>query len=439
MFFWDGVNFRGDRVNSRNIPCMYDASTDFAKCLVSQSFSPMDDYDSYESDSDSYSETSSTNGFQEIGKSIVGMFVGLLLFLGSFILLFCNEGRIDFSQAAKRAIVIPANAPAPQANGKTVAISGAIASPEIIGDSKYLKPAAYVALGRTVEMYAWKETSDSQTTKKIGGGKTTTKTYRYNKVWTNKPANSSNFKQKNYQNPPKAIPDQTFKVTNAKVGQFAIDMPNLTQPVPLATSCEPATTSKPAQNPANRLPITPAQLQPQAQPAVQLVGDRALFTGKGTATAPQVGDLRICYTALPNQAKVTVFGKLASDRVTTARYSNEPFFKLFPGERQAAIGKLKSEYNLQLWGFRILGFILMWVGLMLVAGPFSAIANVIPFLGDLVEGLGAIVSLIVAGLLSTVTILVSSLLHNPIALAVAAIVSLGAFLLGRKGVLQFQR
>jgi Transmembrane protein 43 len=418
---------------------MYDASIDFAKCLVFQSFSPMDDYDSYESGGDSYSETTSTNGFQEIGKSIVGMFVGLLLFLGSFILLFCNEGRIDFSQAAKRAIVIPDNAPAPQANGKTVAISGAIASPEIIGDPQYLKPAPYIALGRTVEMYAWKETSDSKTTKQVGGGKTTTKTYRYSKVWTTKPANSSNFKQKNYQNPAKALADQTFQVSRAKIGQFAIDMPNLTQPVPLATSCEPGTPSKPAKNKANLLPLTTAQLQPQAQSAVQLIGNRALFTGKGTATAPQVGDLRICYTALPNQAKVTVFGKLAIDRVIPATYGKQPFFKLFAGERQAAIGKMKSEYDLQLWGFRLLGFALMWVGLMLVAGPFSAIANVIPFVGDLVEAVGAFAAFIAAGLLSTVTILVSSLLHNPIALAASAVIALGVFLLGRKGILQFQR
>jgi hypothetical protein len=77
--------------------------------------------------------------------------------------------------------------------------------------------------------------------------------------------------------------------------------------------------------------------------------------------------------------------------------------------------------------------------LMMVMGVFSAIANVLPFLGDLVEAVSGFATFIVAGLLSTVTIIVSSLLHNPIALAVAAIVSLGAFFLGRKGILQFQR
>jgi hypothetical protein len=399
----------------------------------------MDDYDSYESDSDSYSETTSTNGFQEIGKSIVGMFVGLLLFLGSFVLLFCNEGRLDLSQAARSAIVIPANAPAPQANGKTVSLSGAIASPEIIGDGKYLKPAAYVALGRTVEMFAWKETIDSHTEKQVGGGKKTTKTYKYTKVWTDKPADSAQFKRsEQYRNPAKALNNEIYKVTNAKIGQYAVDLPNLTQPVPMG-DCDPGTTSKPSKNAAALLRLQPDALVATAAPPAQLSGDRLLFTGKGTATAPQVGDLRICYTALPNQAKVTLFGKLTGDRVVPARYGNAPFFRIFLGERQTAIGQLKSEYDMQLWGFRILGFVLMWVGLMLVAGPFSAIANVIPFVGDLVEAVGAFAALIMAFLLSSVTILVSSLLHNPIALAVSAIVALGAFLMGRKGVLQFQR
>jgi Transmembrane protein 43 len=154
---------------------------------------------------------------------------------------------------------------------------------------------------------------------------------------------------------------------------------------------------------------------------------------------PQVGDLRLCYTVLPNQANVTVFGKLAADRVIPASFGKEPFFRIFLGERQAAIGAMKTEYNIQLWAIRVLGFLLMWVGLMMVMGVFSAIANVLPFLGDLVEAVSGFAAFIVAGLLSTVTIMVSSLLHNPIALAVAAIVSLGAFFLGRKGILQFQR
>jgi Transmembrane protein 43 len=411
---------------------------------------PMDDDNSYEyeydssdnnTDGDYYSETTSTNWFQEIGNSLFGMLIGLVLFLASFVVLFLNEGRLDFSQAAKSAIVIQADAPAPQAHGKTVALTGAIASPEILGDGQYLKPAPYIALGRTVEMYSWREAESSQSTKQVGGGKTTTKTYRYTKVWTNKPESSAKFKQATtHRNPAKSIADQIYKVKDAKIGRYGVDLPNLPAAVPMGT-CNLDAAGNSERASAAALRLQPDQLLPVAAGIAkpQLVGDQALFLGRGTLGTPQVGDLRICYTVLPNQAQVTLFGKLAADRVVPARFGKEPFFKIFPGERQAAIGALKTEYNIQLWAIRVLGFILMWVGLMLVMGVFSAIANVLPFLGDLVEAVSGFAAFIAAGLLSTVTILVSSLLHNPIALAASAVIALGVFLLGRKGVLQFQR
>jgi Transmembrane protein 43 len=409
----------------------------------------MDDDNSYQyeydssdnnTDGDYYSETTSTNWFQELGNALFGTLIGLLLFLGSFVLLFWNEGRVNFSQAAKSAIVIQADTPAPQANGKIVALTGAIASPEILGDGQYLKPAPYIALGRTVEMYAWKETESSKTTKQVGGGKRTTKTYRYSKVWTNKPQSSAKFKQAStHNNPVKAISDQIYKVKDAKIGRYGVDMPNLPNAVPIG-SCDLDAAGNSTRSTASTLRLQPDQLLPVAAGMTKprLVGDGALYLGRGTLGTPQVGDLRMCYKALPNQANVTVFGKLATDRVMAASYGKEPFFRMFPGARQAAIVTLKGEYNIQLWLLRFGGFLLMWVGLMLMAGLLSAIANVLPFLGDLVEAVTGFAALIVAGLLSTVTIIVSSLLQNPIALFVAAIVALGAFFLSRKGILQFQ-
>ncbi|MCU0570530.1 MAG: hypothetical protein MUF49_28645 [Oculatellaceae cyanobacterium Prado106] len=91
---------------------------------------------------------------QSLLGSLIACFFGLLLFLGSFVLLFANEGSTDFSKVAKSAQVITATAPNPQAQGKFVAVTGAIATPQLLGDNLYLKPGAYVVLARTVEMFA---------------------------------------------------------------------------------------------------------------------------------------------------------------------------------------------------------------------------------------------------------------------------------------------
>jgi Transmembrane protein 43 len=169
--------------------------------------------DDENNDSDTeYTESSTQNWLQQFMSSLAGVVIGICLFIGSFVLLFHNEGRIDFSQAAKSAIVIPADTPSSQAQGKIVSLTGDITTPGTIGDGLYIRPGAYVALSRTVEMYAWEEKESKQESKQLGGSKTTTTTYRYNKIWTNRPPESIKFKQSSsHRNPAKALKDQVFK------------------------------------------------------------------------------------------------------------------------------------------------------------------------------------------------------------------------------------
>ncbi len=388
-------------------------------------------------DGDSYTEVTTTSWWDELVKSLVGVLVGLLLFFGSFVMLFMNEGRPDFSQAANSAVVIAADRSAPGAQGKIVAITGPITTPETIGDKLYIKPGAYVALARTVEMYAWDETKDTQETKQLGGGKQKTTTYHYKKVWTNRPESSSSFKQsQTHQNPAKAIADGIFKVTAANIGRYGVDMAHLADAVHTG-DCGRSASENVISSQARQegLALGPAILLSQAQSPgplkAQLISDRYLFRGAGTMAAPRIGDLRICYTALPSQATVTLFGKLQANLIGVARYHKEDFFRIFLGDRAAAIGQLQTEYQIWLWALRVCGFLMMWIGLSLILGPLGAIANVIPFLGDLVEMVSGLASFGVALGLSAVTILVSSLLHNPVVLAVTVLVALGAFVGGR--------
>jgi Transmembrane protein 43 len=385
-----------------------------------------------------YTESSHENWLQQFMSSLVGVVIGICLFIGSFVLLFHNEGRIDFSQAAKSAIVIPADTTASSpAQGKIVSLTGDITTPTTIGDGLYIKPGAYVALSRTVEMYAWEEKESKQESKQLGGSKTTTTTYRYNKTWTNRPAESIKFKHStSHRNPTKALKDQVFKAPTATIGRYGVDMAKLEHPVS-EIYCGDGNVITPgiSRDKKQQLALEPALLLARKNaPTPQLVGQNYLFQGMGTPTTPRIGDLRICYAALPSQTRVTLFGRLSSSLITAAKINEEAFFRIFPGERLAAIGTLKTEYQLMLWGLRAGGFVMMWLGLNLILGPIAAIANVIPFLGDVVEALSGTASLLVAFLLSSVTIIVSSLLHNPVMLAIAATISLGVFAIGRLGI-----
>jgi hypothetical protein len=381
-----------------------------------------------------YQEVTHVSWGQRLLGSLAGLLFGLLLFVGAFVLLFFNEGSTDFSQMASRAEVLSAAVVQPQAEGKTVALTGPITSPDLLGDNLYLKPGSYIALARTAEMFAWQESVETKTQTNVGGSETRVKTYRYSSDWTDQPKDSRLFKQSNYVNPAKSIPNQVLTVPSAKIGAYRVDMTSLTEVINFPYSC----TSDSRRNtphysggitlpPGNRLNLPPQNLlSTQAQP----VGNY-LFQGAGKPQAPKIGDLRICYSALPNQATVTVLGQLQGDQLVPTQYQNQTFFRLSYGSREAAIADLKSTYLTWLWFLRLLGFLMMWAGLALLAQPVNVLLSVVPFLGELSELISGAASFMLAFVLSFITIIVSSLVHQPIVLLGSIGVTLAVFLLGR--------
>ena len=103
-------------------------------------------------------------------NSIKGVLFGIILFAGSFLLLFWNEGRVDVSQIAKTAIEISAESVTSDAalNNIFVSITGAVSSQETIGDGMFLKPDAFLIVERKAEMYAWVEHESSQSRTNTG-------------------------------------------------------------------------------------------------------------------------------------------------------------------------------------------------------------------------------------------------------------------------------
>ena len=80
---------------------------------------------------DRYIEVKTTNLGQRIANSFIGLLLGIALFFGSFVILYWNEGRIDFSQVARQAIEISTTAANNSAQGKLVTTTGEIISDEL--------------------------------------------------------------------------------------------------------------------------------------------------------------------------------------------------------------------------------------------------------------------------------------------------------------------
>lgn len=357
---------------------------------------------------DEFKEVTTTGLGQRMGNSLVGILVGITLFFGSFALLYWNEGRTDLSVVAKTAIPVQADSAAPaDTEGKLVSVSGVFQSKQMVGDGLFLKPGLYMAVERNVEMYSWTEEKETKTKKNLGGSETTETTYRYKKEWTGSPDNSDDFKHpEGHYNPSMPFKSEEFRADTGTIGQYDYDLRNIDLP------------------PVSKLTLTSGVIS--LKQGAKLANPSFLYKGKGSLDNPVVGDVRVSYSVLKPGFKGTVFGNLNAPSVTAyMTKKNEKLYRIFPTDRETAIQTLHQEYVFMMWLFRILGFAAMWFGLSLVFGPISTFLDIVPVIGSITRFVAAGISFLIALPLTIVTIIVSMLAHNLIALAVALVITAG--------------
>ncbi len=346
--------------------------------------------------------------------------MGILLFLASFGVLYWNEGRVDLSEVAKNAVEISSTEVAlAGVDGKLVSTNGKITSGETLGDGLYLNPGKYLSVHRDVEMYAWVEKTSSNSDTNLGGSETTETTYTYAKEWTSSPSSSGNFKfLQGHENPAKATESADQNVAAAKIGNYDLDIANMELPEFSAVTMNDVNIKVPKDG--------------------QISGGALYVPGAG-ASGPIIGNLRIKYTVLNQDIDATVFGKFDSGKIVPFvdfENDNAKLYRMFTeGGSDAAIALLSKEHTMMTWILRLVGFLMMWLGLSALFGPVSTLLDVVPFFGGLSRAMVGIITLIVSVVLSGVTILISMILHNVYAVvgSVVAIVIVVVLLLRMRG------
>lgn len=361
-----------------------------------------------------YREVTRTGYFRNILNSFVGALIGLLLFFGSFFVIWWNEGRTNLALVAAESVPAAVGSIDAANEGKFVAVTGDLIATEPIGDAPYLQPGDYLQLDRKVEMFAWDEESRSETRDQVGGGSETVTEYTYEKKWTTSPENSANFKQPDgHTNPALTIEGATRQAPGARLGVFGLDLSELTLPggSTVALSSQNVLTD-----------------------AAKLDGSY-LFVGKGTQGSPQIGDIRISYTAVDSPAAVTVFGQQSGERLTPYLYEkSSTFFRALNGDRNAAIQELQTEHTIITWLLRGAGFLMIWIGLLLVVSPLGTVAGILPILKQITGFISGIVTFLVALLIWGMVTLIAVVLHN-FWLAIGAallVIGIAFFLLRRR-------
>ena len=359
---------------------------------------------------DTYTVVTRNSWESRIRKSSDNALIGLVLIQLCIWWLWTNEGRPDLSEIAKVSVAVASNTIDASKDGLFVSLSGTLISTEQLGDEPYMMPNKYIALIRTSEMYAWNETtSTTETVDEVGGGSTTTTTYTYNTGWTTSPQSSGSFKfAEGHYNPSKSIKSAYLTVSEAHVGAYGVDPTTITLPDGQAVDIQPVDNI--------------------ADYGFTLT-DNTLYNG--SPSSPQVGDMRLSYTALPNAIAVTVLGKINDGTIDPYTDKIDPQFsrtmyRVFLGSRDDAIALLHDEYVYEIWFNRFLGILGLWIALGLLTDPIIKILDGVRVVGSVAEAIMRTVNAIVAITVGVTTIIISMVFHNVYLL----IVVIGCILIG---------
>ena len=376
---------------------------------------------------DSFSEVSHTSWGGRIKSSFKGIIFGLILFFGAFPLLFWNEGRAvkryqTLKEGEGAVVSVSAEQVEPANQGQLVHVSARADTEEMLTDSTFAVSQTALRLKRTVEMYQWKERRDTRTEKKTGGGEKKVTTYTYSRVWSASVINSSGFKRRSGHENPTSMPfhSQTHNASNVTLGAFVLS-PALIREIDNWESFSIDASA--------------------AIPAV--LGSRGRHHGNGYYMGvdpgdPAIGDIRINFSAVYPGPVSLIAAQQGRSFAPYATRSGGTISLLQTGHHSAAEMFKTAHFHNRLltWGIRAAGLLLMFLGLVMLFKPLSVFADVIPFVGNLIEAGTGLIAFVFALFFSLMVMGVAWVFYRPvlgIALMGGGIVLVAWVILKRRG------
>lgn len=343
-----------------------------------------------------------------MGKVIQGVLFGGLLFLASFPILWWNEGRAVRTERALEegqasVVSVPSGEVEPANDGKLVHLNGPARTDEKLRDPEFGIVVNALKLRRNVEMYQWdEERKDNK--------------YSYRMRWSSRPINSDQFEDKTHRNPKQFL----FKSADAAASKVTIGAFTLSAGMIDKMSG------------FEKLPPEGATLPANAKEV-----DGVIFIGANPAS-PQIGDHQIWFEIV-RAGDYSVAGKQNGSALEPyPTKSGETVELCYAGLKSAKeiFQQAIAENTLLTWILRFAGLLVMTFGLLMILSPIQKVANVVPFLGDVVGFVLFLACGLISLALSLVTIGVAWLAYRPLLggglLAGALVALILVFMLRRK-------
>jgi len=342
-----------------------------------------------------------------LGGSIKGAIVGVVLAVAAVPLLFWNEGRAvkrarTLAEGAGKVVSVPASTVDAARDGGLVHTSGQATTDETLRDPMFgVEEQSALALERRVEMFQWVQREDRKERKKLGGGTETVTTYTYATEWQGSPVDSASFEETSgHENPSFPFEGETWRASDVRLGAFHL-APELAGDL---DKDEP-------------IVVTTAHLE-RVDPTLRsrlTVADGGFYLGDATGS-PKVGDVRVRFAAVrPAAASVVAaqrgsrlepYHTSAGGDIALVSYGSKSADEMFTAARTA-----NTTFT---WVLRLVGFVLLFVGIRSLLRPLEVAADVIPILGRLVGGGLSLAAFLIAVPVTLVTIASGWIFYRPV-------------------------
>jgi hypothetical protein len=354
---------------------------------------------------DRFTEVTNTGWFSRLGKSIVGVLLGIVLTVGAFPLLWWNEGRSvktyqGLLEGEKVTVEVNAEAVDSANDGKLVHTIGKAEAKDVVRDDLFnVASPGMIKLQREVELYQWVEKKQTRQKTKMGGGEETVTEYTYEKKWDAEINKSDEFKIKEgHANPPPAYQSSTFISNQATLGafrlpEFLINTWNDYKSHDLPT-----------------IESLPEPLRAKAQ-----LREGWLYLS-ANPSSPELGDARVKFESIPAGEASVLARQLKDTFEPYTTQTNTQIARIASGaqSKETMFAAAKSENKMMTWIFRGLGFFLMFVGLVMVFTPFKVLASVLPIAGRIVGAGVGFIAFLLSAMGSTLTISLAWLWYRPV-------------------------
>lgn len=393
-----------------------------------------------------YTETQTVGYGTRVGNSFKGVGMGIIMFLAGTVLLWWNEGRFVKTDKmlneaqGKTEELATIDRIDPEMDGQLVYATGVAITKDSLTDADFGFGATAVRLQRTVEYFQWVEHEKQERKDKMGGSEEIKTTYTYERAWVDQPVQSESFKDPEYQKKNfvlTTVEPMQQQAETVKFGAFVLNQGQISRihgDMPLNVKIDSAKLV--SMNKDTRRLIRAKGIQVDDSTSCVYALQNTLYYGANPSN-PAVGDVRVTWTMVKPENKITIIAKQKDNTFTNFKAKNgKSFSTLVMGTKDVdeIYESEHDENSMIVWILRIVGIFIVIGGLKGIFGFLETILKVVPFIANIFGWGVGVVCTVIGVVWSLIIIALAWLFYRPvIGIALLAIAGFLVWVFAFKG------